>query len=54
MDIISKPMKPITIRCIQKAHCNCEWHRKIRKATAKRNSRRTPYPVGFEYKREIQ
>jgi hypothetical protein len=57
MDIIRKPMrrlKPLKpIKCIQRADCNCVNHNRIRKATAKRNQRRTPYPFGFEYKREI-
>ena len=42
------------IKCMQKADCNCVNHNKLRKAIAKRNQRRTPYPVGFEYKREIK
>ena len=57
MDIVRKPMRRLKllkpIKCIQKAECNCVDHIKIRKATAKRNQRRTLYPFGFEYKREI-
>ena len=52
MDIIRKPMK--SIKCIQKASCNCKEHVKMKKATAIRNRRRTPYPFGFEYKKEVQ
>ena len=47
-----KPLKPI--KCIQKADCYCKEHMKMKKATAKRNRRRTPYPFGFEYKREVK
>ena len=57
MDIVRKPMRRLkllkSIKCIQKSECNCVNHIKIRKATAKRNQRRTPYPFGYEYKREI-
>ena len=43
--------KRFKLKSLEQAKEECNIRKKLKRAAAKRKERKTPYPIGFEYKK---
>ena len=44
-------MRKLILKSLEKKKITCSARKKLRRAMEKRKQRKTPFPVGFEYKK---